>query len=99
MSVKRKLTVPRGRTVARCSSPPRPPLLRDDGLRDLGEHRLKDLGAPERIYQLGDGDFPPLKTLYRTNLPVPATPAAAIRAARWTSSPTYPSPVSSAVRV
>src|SRR5437763_15564057 len=29
-----------------------------DGLRDLGEHRLKDLTAPERIYQLGDGDFP-----------------------------------------
>jgi predicted ATPase len=49
-------------------------LLRDDGLRDLGEHRLKDLSAPERIFQLGDGDFPPLKTLYRTNLPVPATP-------------------------
>jgi predicted ATPase/class 3 adenylate cyclase len=45
-----------------------------DGLRDLGEHRLKDLTAPERIYQLGDSDFPPLKTLYQTNLPVPATP-------------------------
>jgi predicted ATPase len=43
-------------------------------LRDLGEHRLKDLSAPERIYQLGEHDFPPLKTLYRTNLPVPATP-------------------------
>jgi predicted ATPase/class 3 adenylate cyclase len=43
-------------------------------LRDLGEHRLKDLSAPERIYQLGDDDFPPLKSLYRTNLPVPATP-------------------------
>jgi predicted ATPase len=43
-------------------------------LRDLGEHRLKDLSAPERVYQLGEGDFPPLKTLYRTNLPVPATP-------------------------
>ena len=49
-------------------------LLRDDGVRDLGEHRLKDLSAPERIYQLGGRDFPPLKTLYRTNLPVPATP-------------------------
>ena len=36
-----------------------------DGLRDLGEHRLKDLSAPERIYQLGDGEFPPLKTLLR----------------------------------
>jgi predicted ATPase len=43
-------------------------------LRDLGEHRLKDLSAPERIFQLGDGDFPPLKTIYRTNLPIPATP-------------------------
>ena len=46
----------------------------EESLRDLGEHRLKDLSAPERIRQLGDGDFPPLKTLYRTNLPVPATP-------------------------
>jgi predicted ATPase len=45
-----------------------------DELRDLGEHRLKDLSAPERIFQLGDEDFPPLKTLYRTNLPIPATP-------------------------
>src|SRR5919199_2384932 len=44
-----------------------------DGLVDLGEHRLKDLSAPERIYQLGAGEFPPLKTLYQTNLPVPAT--------------------------
>lgn len=43
-------------------------------LRDLGEHRLKDLSAPERIYQLGDGDFPALKSLYRTNLPIPSTP-------------------------
>ena len=45
-----------------------------DGLRDLGEHRLKDLAAPERLYQAGAGDFPPLKTLYQTNLPIPATP-------------------------
>lgn len=42
-------------------------------LRDLGEHRLKDLSAPERIYQLGADDFPPLNTLHQTNLPVPAT--------------------------
>ena len=48
-------------------------LVGTDGLRDLGEHRLKDLSAPERIYQLGDGDFPPLKSLHRTNLPIPAT--------------------------
>ena len=43
-------------------------------LSDLGEHRLKDLSAPERIFQLGDGEFPALKSLFRTNLPVPATP-------------------------
>jgi predicted ATPase/class 3 adenylate cyclase len=42
-------------------------------LRDLGEHRLKDLTAPERIYQLGDDDFPPLKSLNATNLPVAAS--------------------------
>ena len=44
-----------------------------DGLRDLGQHRLKDLTAAERIYQLGDGEFPPLKSLNRTNLPVAST--------------------------
>ncbi len=43
-------------------------------LRDLGPHRLKDLSAPERIFQLGDGEFPPLKSLHQTNLPVAATP-------------------------
>jgi predicted ATPase/class 3 adenylate cyclase len=48
-------------------------LVERDGLRDLGEHRFKDLAAPERVYQLGDRDFPALKSLYRTNLPVPAT--------------------------
>jgi predicted ATPase/class 3 adenylate cyclase len=47
----------------------------DVGARDLGPHRLKDLSAPERIYQLEiDGlprEFPPLKTLEAgsTNLP------------------------------
>jgi predicted ATPase/class 3 adenylate cyclase len=46
----------------------------DNELTDLGEHRFKDLGAPERVYQLGSDDHPALKTLYRTNLPVPATP-------------------------
>ncbi|HEY8629099.1 MAG TPA: tetratricopeptide repeat protein [Gaiellaceae bacterium] len=45
-----------------------------DGLCDLGEHRFKDLSARERVYQLGTVQFPPLKTLYRTNLPIPATP-------------------------
>ncbi len=49
-------------------------LVEADGLRDLGEHRLKDLTAAERLYQLGDGDFPPLKTLHQTNLPIQPTP-------------------------
>jgi predicted ATPase len=43
-------------------------------LTDLGEHRLKDLSAPERIYQLGEEAFPALNSLYRTNLPIPSTP-------------------------
>jgi predicted ATPase/class 3 adenylate cyclase len=46
----------------------------DAELRDLGEHRFKDLFASERVYQLGEAAFPPLKSLYRTNLPVPANP-------------------------
>ena len=49
--------------------------LLDDGfpIRDLGEHRLKDLSAPQRLYQLGTGDFPRPRTLQLSNLPVPAT--------------------------
>ena len=64
----------RSATAGRCSSRPLRLQLVELELKDLGEHRLKDLSAPERIYQLGDGDFPALKSLYRTNLPVPATP-------------------------
>jgi len=30
-------------------------------VRDLGEHRLRGLDDPERIYQLGGGDFPALR--------------------------------------
>jgi predicted ATPase/class 3 adenylate cyclase len=45
-----------------------------DELRDLGTHRFKDLSAPERVYQLGGGEFPPLKSLYRAEVPVPLTP-------------------------
>src|SRR5205085_7925047 len=48
-------------------------LVGGDSLQDLGEHRLKDLAAPERIYQLGEGDFPPLRSLNQTNLPVQPT--------------------------
>ena len=59
-------------------------LVRDDlpldvDLRDLGEHRLKDLVRPEHIYQLTapglPSDFPPLKTLdsFPHNLPLQVT--------------------------
>jgi predicted ATPase len=46
----------------------------DGDARDLGLHRLRDLTAAERLFQLGDGDFPPLRSLNQSNLPVPATP-------------------------
>lgn len=39
----------------------------------LGAHRLKDLSEPQPLYQLGEGDFPPLKTLHQTNLPIQHT--------------------------
>ncbi|MDQ2914041.1 MAG: AAA family ATPase [Chloroflexota bacterium] len=49
----------------------------DVELRDLGEHRLKDLPEPEWLFQLLDEDlasqFPPLRTLNNTNLPAEAT--------------------------
>ena len=44
-------------------------------LLDLGDHRLKDLTAPQHLFQVGEDEFPPLKTLTRrTNLPVAASP-------------------------
>src|SRR5215210_6697835 len=43
-------------------------------LRDLGEHRLKDLGDPVRLFQLGEEDFPPLRSLNQTNLPTQPNP-------------------------
>ena len=43
-------------------------------LRPLGAHRLKDLGRPEALYQLGDGEFPPLTSLNQSTLPTLATP-------------------------
>lgn len=50
-------------------------------LVDLGQHRLRDLQRPERIYELchpelpGSGAFPPLRSLeaFRHNLPVQVT--------------------------
>src|SRR5688500_2367325 len=52
----------------------------ESSLRDLGEHSLKDLFRPERVYQLTaaglPSEFPPLRTLdaYRNNLPLQPTP-------------------------
>jgi predicted ATPase len=43
-------------------------------LRGLGEHRLKDLGHLICLYQLGGEEFPPLRSLNETNLPVLPTP-------------------------
>jgi predicted ATPase len=54
-------------------------------IKDLGEHALKDLDAPEHLYQLCvDGlpsDFPPLRSLEArpNNLPVALTPFIARR--------------------
>jgi predicted ATPase/class 3 adenylate cyclase len=51
-------------------------LAADVVLRDLGEHRLKDLELPERVYQIVTPDlrdvFPPLRSLvtFANNLPV-----------------------------
>jgi predicted ATPase/class 3 adenylate cyclase len=42
-------------------------------LVELGEHRLKDIPEPVAIFQLGEHEFPPLKTISNTNLPRPAS--------------------------
>lgn len=51
-------------------------LVGHDGLVELGEHRLKDLAASERLFQDGDAVFPPVRSLdsVRHNLPVERTP-------------------------
>ncbi len=50
-------------------------LVEADGfeLLDLGKHRLKDLARPERLFQLGSGAFPPIRSLSPSNLPAPTT--------------------------
>ena len=49
-------------------------LLERSDLLDLGEHRLKDLGRPIRLFQLGEEEFPPLRSLNQTNLPAQPGP-------------------------
>jgi predicted ATPase/class 3 adenylate cyclase len=43
-------------------------------LRDLGEHLLKDIPVPIRLFQLGDGEFPPLRSLSQAQLPAALEP-------------------------
>lgn len=43
-----------------------------DDIRDLGMHRLKDVGEL-RLYQLGDERFPPIRSIALTNLPESAS--------------------------
>jgi predicted ATPase/class 3 adenylate cyclase len=42
---------------------------------DLGEHRLRDLDRPIHVFQIGDGSFPPLRSLstFPGNLPTQLT--------------------------
>jgi predicted ATPase/class 3 adenylate cyclase len=44
-------------------------------LTDLGEHQLRDLAEPQRVFQVGTEHFPPLRSLdvAATNLPVQPT--------------------------
>ena len=68
------LAMERGTSAMTSTAPPASPLVGHGGqvlvssstarlsrgeASDLGEHRLKDFSAPERIYQFGAGDFPP----------------------------------------
>lgn len=42
-------------------------------LGDLGLHRLKDFEGATRLFQLGEGEFPPLRTPGSVDLPTPVT--------------------------
>jgi predicted ATPase/class 3 adenylate cyclase len=44
------------------------------GITALGLHRLKDLGRPEKLFQLAAQAFPPLRSLNATNLPAQPSP-------------------------
>jgi len=43
---------------------------------DLGVHRLRDVADPVHLFQIGDGQFPPLRVVPETlsTLPIPPTP-------------------------
>jgi predicted ATPase len=54
-------------------SPATAELLDGERLIDLGTHRLKDFEAATRLFQLGAGEFPSLRTPGNVELPNPAT--------------------------
>jgi predicted ATPase len=54
-------------------SPTTAALLEAAPLRELGQHRLRDFDGAVRIYQLGDCEFPPLRTPGSVELPASAT--------------------------
>jgi predicted ATPase/class 3 adenylate cyclase len=62
------------------SEPTRALLADDVPVRDLGEHLLKDLAGPQRLYQLEleglPSDFPPLNTVENRFASLPALPNA-----------------------
>jgi predicted ATPase len=71
----RRLGSPRPATAARCSSRTRrrrSPA--QTACATSVSTASRTLSAPEHLYQLGAGDFPPLRTLNATNLPVAASP-------------------------
>jgi predicted ATPase len=55
-------------------SPATAALLDAEPLLDLGQHRLKDFDGAVRLHQLGEREFPPLRTPGSVELPTPATP-------------------------
>jgi class 3 adenylate cyclase len=50
-------------------------LVNEPDLVDLGEHRLRDLERPIRVFQVGDARFPPLRSIdaFPGNLPLQAS--------------------------
>ncbi|MDQ3669797.1 MAG: adenylate/guanylate cyclase domain-containing protein, partial [Actinomycetota bacterium] len=54
-------------------SPPTASLLDGEHLEDLGAHRLKDFDGATHLFQLGGGEFPPLRTPGSVELPTPPT--------------------------
>jgi predicted ATPase/class 3 adenylate cyclase len=60
-----------GQTIV---SPTTAALLDGAELLDLGAHRLKDFDGAVRLFQDGEGSFPPVRTPGSVDLPTPATP-------------------------